>query len=832
MTLALRPYQDADIRSVRVLLRQHRSVLYVLPTGGGKCLGRGERVLMFDGSTRAVENIVVGDRLMGPDSRPRTVQALGRGYGPMVTVRPNKGRAWRCNDEHILTLVRTREKANPQYPSQRLADEIVDVSVKEWRTWSKWRKHVFKLFRAGVIFEPLAKPVPIDPYFLGVLLGDGCLLRNTVSVTTMDPEIALECVKQAAEWGLKLREETSGGTRCPTYHITRDRGGRAAPHLLAEAVKRLGIALKSGEKFIPEAYKRASLQERRELLAGLIDTDGALARTGFDYLSKSRLLADDVAFVARSLGLAAYVSPKAIPEGVYWRVSISGETDAIPVRIPRKKAPERRQKKNVRRTGFEIVDDGEDEFFGFTLDGDGRFLLDDFTVTHNTVFAGFWGQALIKNGHSVLCLVHRKEILEQFAATMRGAGLELELGLISPDHSPTPWAPMQVASIFSLVKRRPGIKPAVIFVDEAHHVRASTWDKVLARYPAAKIIGMTATPRRLDGLGLGRHFEVMHTGPSIRELVAQQYLAPLRTLSVPAGFNDVRISKGNDFVRSELAKQVNERTVARGASAYVKHALGKRALFFGLNVKHSEMVAAELRSYGVKAAHVDAQTPKYARNRLFEEFRDGRLDVVCNVDLVSEGFDMPDCECVIDGQPTMSLARYKQKAGRAMRPYPDDPTREKLFIDTANNYRLHGEPGDPHDWSLEDEIDENAQRNVVKKPQGAALRTCKQCMTVFRPPERHCPACGTEYPPHLIVIEEEVELVDVTGKRPPKAPARPKKTRKETKAAIAQAHALRGAGDQRGAWEILSLFGQEAGYHARWAHRMADIVRIEPRERQ
>ena len=450
-----------------------------------------------------------------------------------------------------------------------------------------------------------------------------------------------------------------------------------------------------------------------------------------------------------------------------------------------------------------------------------------------TVFAGFWGRRLIDNGHSVLCLVHRKEILDQFIATMRSVGLDSHLGVISPDHSATPWAPLQIASVFSLARRKLTLKPSVIFVDEAHHVRASTWDKVLASYPTAKVIGMTATPRRLDGLGLGHHFEAMHCGPSIRELVQQRFLAPLRTLSVPAGFHAVRATSGNEFNRTDLSKQVNEKIVARCASAYMKHARGKRALFFGLSVQHSEMVAAELRSYGVSAAHVDAATSKYQRQRHFADFRDGRLDVVCNVDLVSEGFDMPDCEAVIDGQLTMSLARYKQKAGRAMRPYPDDPAREKLFIDTAGNFRLHGTPDEPHEWSLEDQIDEDAQRNVTKKPLGSTMRSCKECMTVFRPPERHCPACGAEYPPHLLVTEEEVELEDVTGRKPPKPKAKkPKKTRQETKQAIAQAHALRGAGDPRGAWEILSLFGQEAGYHARWAHRMADIVRIEPRERR
>ena len=451
------------------------------------------------------------------------------------------------------------------------------------------------------------------------------------------------------------------------------------------------------------------------------------------------------------------------------------------------------------------------------------------------MFAGFWGQAVVKNGHEVLCLVHRKEILDQFVNTMSMAGLADDVGVISPAYVPTPWAPMQIASIWSLLKRQLTLRPKLIIVDEAHHVRASTWDKVLKAHPNAKIIGMTATPRRLDGLGLGEHFEAMHCGPTIRELVEWGYLAPMRTLSVPIGFHTVKKTETNEFNQRALAEQVNEKIVAKSAAAYMKHGLGKSGLFFGTNVKHSEMVAEELRSYGVRAAHVDAKTGKYQRERTFQAFRDKQLDVVCNVDLVSEGFDMPDCELVMDGQLTMSLSRYKQKAGRGMRPYPDDPRREKLFLDLVGNFVLHGTPEVEHAWSLDDEVDpEEQQKNTTKYPKGRQLRTCKACMTVFPPSQRYCPACGEEYPVGVEIKEEDVPLADVSGWAPAekaKGKKKAKRSRAQINEALNQSHRHMAGGRPGEAWLALAEFAAEAGYVPQWAHRMADIVKIPIRDR-
>lgn len=342
--------------------------LVVGPAGSGKCLGRGTAVMRYDGSIVPVEDIEAGERLMGPDSRPRHVLALGRGHGPLYRIVPTKGEPWVCNADHVLTLVRTRTHA------------VVDVALDEFLAWAPSKQREHKLFMPDGIQWP-TRPVapPVTPYFLGVWLGDGSkdVAVNGVRVTKPDPEILEACRREAARFGLRVRSDDSGGTRCPTHRIVGVRGRTNPLRELLKRIERNGLR-------IPREYLTATRTERAELLAGLLDTDGHLSGGCFDFVQKHKAITDGTAFLARSLGLRVTEREKRVNGEVYWRLSISGETDRIPNRIPRKQAPARRQKKNPRRTGFTVEPIGEGEYFGFTLSGDGRFLLGDFTVTHNT----------------------------------------------------------------------------------------------------------------------------------------------------------------------------------------------------------------------------------------------------------------------------------------------------------------------------------------------------------------------------------------------------------------------------------------------------------------
>lgn len=358
------------------------NALLIGPQG---CHRKGQKILMFDGTLIPVEQINVGDRLMGPDSTPRTVLSLHRGVQEMVEIIPTKGDPWVVNLDHMLTLARTQKKSGNWGGLKKYSKifEEKDVSVRDYLGWSKSQKNQHVLFRKPVEFQP-TDTTTIEPYFLGILLGDGCVL-DRVGVTNADSEVVREVHAQADKYGLVVRTDGPEKT-APSYRLV-GASGKANP--ISDLLREMGLFdCNSGDKFIPHEYKTASREERLELLAGLLDTDGHFYGNCFDYVSKSKMLAEDVTFLARSLGFAANMKPcrKKAQTGVwgtYYRVILSGHTDTIPVRIEYKKATARKQRKNVLHVNFKTRNLPPEEYFGFTLDGDHRYLLDDFTVTHN-----------------------------------------------------------------------------------------------------------------------------------------------------------------------------------------------------------------------------------------------------------------------------------------------------------------------------------------------------------------------------------------------------------------------------------------------------------------
>jgi endopeptidase Clp ATP-binding regulatory subunit ClpX len=343
----------------------------ILLMGPSGCHRRGQLILMYDGSIKAVEDVRVGDCVMGPDSTPRNVLELHTGTEEMVEIVPNKGAPWVVNKGHILTVF--------EYDKG-----LVDVPLREWQDWSEKRRTASKLVRVGVDFPLSEKALPIEPYFLGVLLGDGSLAPH-VRVTSADSEIVAAVRACAQDFGLQVNSYAKATTSARDYVLAGTKGKR---NPVAEALDSLGLwGSRSENKFIPQSYLTASREDRLALLAGLIDTDGCYRDKSlcFDFTSKSEKLAQGVAFLARSLGFAAYSQPFMKDGTTYFQMNISGDIDTIPVKVGRKKARARHENgRDVLRTGFSTRELPPEEYFGFVLDGDHRYLLDDFTVTHNT----------------------------------------------------------------------------------------------------------------------------------------------------------------------------------------------------------------------------------------------------------------------------------------------------------------------------------------------------------------------------------------------------------------------------------------------------------------
>jgi hypothetical protein len=340
------------------------------------CHAKGQLILMAGGELRKVEDVRVGDEVMGWKG-PQTVTELKRGRSQMAQINPVKGDPFVVNTDHILTL--QYSPASPDSGLGKHSGQIIDITVADFLQMPKNHQAQLKLFR-GTATWPHRQHI-ISPYIMGALLGDGSFRTHSPSITCLDLEIVRECQNEASRLQSRfvpnLRHD-----RCPAYFF------RSAPTMLSY-LRQVGLwNQKSEGKFIPHEYKTADFRQRLDLLAGIIDTDGHLSTGGFEVTAKSSIFASDIVFVARSLGFAAHQTVKLVKyQGEmreYYRVFISGDCHLIPCRVERKKCSARLQKKSVLRTGFSVELLEEDDFYGFSLDGDGRFLLGDFTVTHNT----------------------------------------------------------------------------------------------------------------------------------------------------------------------------------------------------------------------------------------------------------------------------------------------------------------------------------------------------------------------------------------------------------------------------------------------------------------
>ena len=344
------------------------SVILYGPPGSGKCLGAGTKLIKYDGSIVEVQDVKEGDLLMGPDSKPRKVLSTTKGFGPMFKIKPVKGEPWVCNDVHVLTLKNTGTK------------KITDIALDKFLKLTKPRQQREKLFKVSVDFPAIAES-PIDPYFLGVWFGDGTkkcgeLGLKGIEITKPDSEIESICHKVSKDWGLDLNVKTPKN-KTKSYAIVGKKG--LENHLTSTMRTLLGPTLK-----IPDCIKLGSKETRLAFLAGILDTDGYLDTNTFEIAQKRADWAEDIEFIARSVGLCVTRRPKIVNGDLYERMQISGHTNMIPTRIARKQATPRKQIKDVLNTGFAVEQVADNEYYGFMLDGDGRFLLSDFTVTHNT----------------------------------------------------------------------------------------------------------------------------------------------------------------------------------------------------------------------------------------------------------------------------------------------------------------------------------------------------------------------------------------------------------------------------------------------------------------
>lgn len=413
-------------------------VVLLAPPKRYKCLGKGTPILMFDGSVKPVEEIKVGDKIMGDDSTPRTVIQCGRGHGTLYRVEQSSGESFVCNDAHILCV---------QHPDGR----IKEITAEDFHAQVPWFKRQWQGYKACVEYPK--RPVPLDPYLLGLWLADGTTSKPEICVASEDKEIAHYLLSYAHKHNLRInygegqgcrqfrfakaprrdavctvtgcKEPHSAGGMCHKHYCrARYRSFRASDNAkhwsnpIKDALVKLGVY---SNKRIPNSYLINSRTVRLKVLAGIIDGDGNFTKNrGFIINLTNQQLAEDTCKLARSLGFLTSIQPyktsiKSIGYvGRAWRVTILGQLSEVPVLLPRKRATDSVKHQN-RRYKIKTTPIGEGEYWGFTLDGNNRFLLGDATVTHNTAFAINLALNIVKSQDADV-LYYACEISQELAA--------------------------------------------------------------------------------------------------------------------------------------------------------------------------------------------------------------------------------------------------------------------------------------------------------------------------------------------------------------------------------------------------------------------------------
>lgn len=301
----------------------------------------------------------------------------------------------------------------------------------------------------------------------------------------------------------------------------------------------------------------------------------------------------------------------------------------------------------------------------------------------------------------VLILVHRIELLDQVKDRLAQFGIRATS--ISSDRDFDINNQVAVATIQTLVKRLDTIaNVSLIVVDEAHHSTSPSYLRIFEHYTSEslKILGVTATPQRLDGRGFDQIYDVLIPSGQIRDFIPQYLCDVTQRASSYPDFSTVKIDPITKDYESESAKMVmsESKVMADLVKSFKEYCIGKRTLIFAVNTEHSKDIVSRFQKEGIKIQHIDYKTPASQRKQLVENFREGKLEALCNVEIFTEGFDCPDIDVVIMARPTKSLSLYLQQAGRCLRPKPDG--RKGLILDHAKLWIEHGLIKANRYWSL------------------------------------------------------------------------------------------------------------------------------------
>jgi superfamily II DNA or RNA helicase len=376
-------------------------------------------------------------------------------------------------------------------------------------------------------------------------------------------------------------------------------------------------------------------------------------------------------------------------------------------------------------------------------EGRRRLLLVAPTGSGKTIIASELIRRWVAQYRTVLFLAHRREIILQTCGKLTANGVRH--GIIMAEVSPRPMESVQVASIDTLHIR--GVRsdamdlpPADLVVfDEAHRARGRTREHLIGLYPDAVLIGMTATPCRGDGRGLGNLFDVMVEAPQIAELIVGGYLVKSRVYApIDPDLKGVKTQQG-DYVISQLAGRMNTQALVGDiVEHWHRHGEQRRTIAFAVDVAHSVAIRNQFLSAGVSAEHLDGETPIPEREAILARLASGDTKVVSNCMVLTEGWDCPPVGCCILARPTKQLGLFRQMVGRVLRPADGKP--DAVILDHSGAVFRHGLPEDRVAWTLDtDRRAENPAHEKRRAGLEPQLHECPSCKAIMvKPPCHHC----------------------------------------------------------------------------------------------
>lgn len=354
---------------------------------------------------------------------------------------------------------------------------------------------------------------------------------------------------------------------------------------------------------------------------------------------------------------------------------------------------------------------------------------------------------LKKPSNHVLILLHRKELLKQTIDAFKSFQ-------ISTDH-------INIAMIQSFKNTlKTGVKPySLIIIDECHHATSNSFKAVLSAYSKTALIGFTATPARLDDKPLGEIFDCLIIGVDYAYLIANNYLVDFDYFSPDLNFDFSQWKlKSGDFDTTDNAYHLDKKAIYGDILKYID--LSKKTIIYSPTVDYSKKLESQINEHfnAKVSAEFNGKTPQPERDQIINDFKNDKIKILINVDLIGEGFNVPSCDCVFLLRATQSLTLYIQQAGRALRADPNNPTKRASIFDFVGNIYRFGFPDAPRVWSLSSVIKNTHKHETVHD--SLIIKTCPQCLRSFVPSQmltgRLCPYCKT----YLPLNKKEIQIQD------------------------------------------------------------------------